>query len=90
LLYKNYYINKNYIYNNFDFELVLLKSIIFYKYEKGSVEIKIPVHNRSYFLYYDSELIDVILLEKMMNDMCIMQKLEIMCKKININLFVII
>ena len=66
-------------YNDFNFEFILLKSVIFYKYEKGSIEVNVEIEKRPYFLYYDLDFIDVLLLEKMMIEMNIKSKLEFQC-----------
>jgi hypothetical protein len=67
-------------FNDFNFEFILLKSIIFYKYERGSIEVNVEINKRPYFLYYDLDFIDVLLLEKMMSEMNIKNRLEMQCK----------
>lgn len=66
--------------NDFNFEFILLKSIIYYKYDKKSIEVSIELNSRPYFLYYDVDFIDVLLLEKIIIEMNISGKIQQMCK----------
>jgi len=54
--------------NNFLFEIILLKSILYYKYEKGLIEINIPLtdemnNENYYYIYYEMEILDLLILE---------------------------
>lgn len=54
--------------NNFLFEIILLKSILYYKFEKGLVEINIKKNDFSslsdyFYIYYETDVIDLLILE---------------------------
>ena len=60
-------INKD-INNNYEFESILLQSIIHYKLEKKILEICVTKDTRYTFYYYDTEFIDILLIEKIIRD----------------------
>ena len=54
--------------NNFLFEIILLRSILYYKYEKGLIEINVELKNENnednfYYIYYEMEILDLLILE---------------------------
>ena len=67
--------------NDYNFEIVILRSVVYYKYDKNLVEIKIEMNKRPYFLYYDSEFIDILLLEKILKEMNLEKRLQILFRK---------
>ena len=103
--------------NNFEFESILVESIILYKYRLTNQNIEIPVKNRQLknteeeiisnadnedknsslsgkivdlrnkemitFYYYDNEFIDLILLEKICNDLNLKETLDSYCTERN-------
>ena len=66
--------------NEYEFECVLLESIIYYKIEKRILEIGIVENKRYKFYYYDTEFIDIILIEKILRDIGIQNKLRDFCE----------
>ena len=105
--------------NNFQFESILIESIILYKYRLKNQIIEIPVKNRITkkqeeeivsnagsedktsslsgklvktrnnemitFYYYDNEFIDLILMEKICNDINLKENLDFYCTERNFN-----
>ena len=66
--------------NNYEFESVLLESIIYYKLEKRILEIGIIENKRYKFYYYDTDFIDLILIEKILRGIEIKNKLRDFCE----------
>ena len=66
--------------NDYEFESVLLESIIYYKIEKKILEIPIIEDKRYKFYYYDTEYIDIIIIEKILRDIGIQKKLREFCE----------
>ena len=66
--------------NNYEFESVLLESIIYYKLEKRILEIGIIENKRYKFYYYDTDFIDLILIEKILRGIEIQNKLRDFCE----------
>ena len=66
--------------NDYEFESVLLESIIYYKLEKKILEIGIVEFKRYKFYYYDTEYIDIILIEKILRGIGIRNKLRDFCE----------
>ena len=59
---------RNEVFNDYEFESILLQSIIHYKLEKKILEICITKENRYKFYYYDTDFIDILLIEKVLRD----------------------
>jgi hypothetical protein len=62
--------------NIFTFENMLINAILFYKNESNVIEADILLESKHYYLYYDSNVIDIILLEKIMGDMFINERIH--------------
>ena len=68
--------NTIFVKNDYEFESVLLESIIYYKLNRELLEIKIVENNRNKFYYYDTNVIDLILIEKILRDIQIQEQIK--------------
>jgi hypothetical protein len=62
--------------NIFAFEAMLINSILLFKNESENIETGILLESKHYYLYYESGVIDIILLEKIMGDMFINERIH--------------
>ena len=82
--------------NSFSFEIILLKSILYYKYKKALVEINVkltddPKNDKEiknyYYIYYEMENIDLLILEMIESQLRFDNMISNTCKNISLIIF---